>query len=218
MTLRTRIAKFHEERSKLLTLAAEEVGLDPDIFVDKAIPQSELFMAENIQLIHDLYLNTPVNKKIEVLDVGPQAYGGTALLERLHRSTSYNKLKMTVSAIDITDQFDLLREVQCPQVDFIHADIFEVQDRTWDCVVCSHVIEHVPDPGSFLLRLTELARDYVIVACPWKEDPLVTNGHINTINRKLIQAVGGLGLKIYMNYNWGKDREVCQSWIPGKAK
>lgn len=217
MDLENRISLFHKERKDLLGLAAREVGLDPDIFVDKAIPQSELFMAENIRMLHELYVNASVNRKIDVLDVGPQAFGGTALLERLHRGSSYNKLKMNVSAIDITDQFDLLRQVQCPDVEFIHADIYDLADRTWDCIICSHVIEHVPEPAKFLNRLTELARDYVLVACPWKESPLTTNGHINTIDRKLVQSVQGQALRIFINYNWGKDREVCQFWLKGNA-
>lgn len=212
-----RIQQFHKDRDELLRDAAVEVGLDPDIFVNKAIPQSELFMAENIRMLHDLYLSAPTNAQKTVLDIGPQAFGGTALLERLHRQSSFNKLKLKVTAVDITDKFDLLRQVQCPEVEFLHSNIYSIENRTWDVIICSHVIEHVPNPVKFLRRLTELARDYVIVACPWKENPLSTNGHINAIDRTLVQQVQGQGLEVFVNYNWGKDREVCLFWLAGEG-
>ena len=55
---------------------------------------------------------------------------------------------------------------------YIVGDIFNLDkhDR-WDLVICSHTIEHVPDPDRFLGRLINLARDFVILACPYKENP-----------------------------------------------
>lgn len=214
MTLNERIIEFHSLRQRLVEQIAEESGVDPRKFVDKAIPQSELFMAEIIRVLHDLYLSLPRTEK-SVLDVGPQCFGGTALLERLHAPTTFNRLKLSVSAIDITDKFDLLRDFLCPNVEFIHADIFAVDDRVWDTVICSHVIEHVPYPARFCRRLQDLARDFVIIACPWKEDPLSTSGHINSINEQLIGKLGGRDLNEYVNYNWGKNRKVCTFWLPG---
>lgn len=217
MNIETEIAAFHSQRDDLLKRSAEAVGLDPHVFVDKAIPQSELFMAEIIRVLHDLYLPAPTNAKKTVLDVGPQTFGGTALLERLHRTSSFNKLKLEVSAIDITNKFDLLRQVLCPDVKFIHSDVYASMPQVWDTIICSHVIEHVPGPQKFLRRLQELSRDFVLVACPWEEFPLSTRGHINTIDQALVDEVGGIDTKVFVNYNWGKARKVCIFWLPGLA-
>jgi len=217
LNIESEIAAYHSHRDDLLKRAATAVGLDPDVFVDKAIPQSELFMAEIIRVLHDLYLSAPTNAKKTVLDVGPQSFGGTALLERLHRNSSFNKLKLDVSAIDITNKFDLLRKVLCPNVKFIHSDVYADMPQVWDAIICSHVIEHVPGPQKFLKRLQQLARDFVLVACPWEEFPLSTSGHINTIGQALVDEVGGIDTKVFVNYNWGKARKVCIFWLPGLA-
>ena len=104
-----------------------------------------------------------------------------------------------------------------PNVEFFVQDIFMIEDRAWDFIICSHVIEHVSDPKTFLKRLQQLARDFVLVACPWAENPITTKGHINTIEEDFVRAVGGCGLQTFVNYNWGKQRKVCSFWLPGAA-
>jgi ubiquinone/menaquinone biosynthesis C-methylase UbiE len=166
-------------------------------------------------LIHELFFSLPQNAEINVLDVGPQTFSGTSLLSRLHSKESFNNLKMKVSAVDIHDKFFNLKEFIAPEIEFIKSDIFQITDRTWNLIVLSHVIEHVPSPEIFIKKLKSLATKFVIVACPWSESPLLTNGHINSISKKFVRSVGGTHLKIYTNYCWGKTREVCIFVVPG---
>jgi 2-polyprenyl-3-methyl-5-hydroxy-6-metoxy-1,4-benzoquinol methylase len=191
--------------------------VDEVVFREKSMPQSELFMAEIIPVIHRLYFNFPYNGTIEVLDVGPQTFAGTRLLTRLHGANSFSNLKMAVSTLDIHDRFIELKELVCPDVAFIKSDVFDVRDRTWDLVICSHVVEHVPEPLQFLRRLQALARRDVIVATPWNENPITTKGHVNTIDKALVRQAGARDLQIYTNFMWGKTREVCIFTLPGKA-
>lgn len=123
-----------------------------------------------------------------------------------------------MSAVDITNNFGLLKELIAPNIEFLIKDIFDIKDRTWDFCIASHVIEHVPNPLQFVRQLQALANDFVIVACPWVEDPLVTPGHINTITKSLVREMGARNLKIFTNYSWGKNREVCTFWLPGQSK
>ena len=204
------IREHNQQRQKLMLEALSLSGVEDGYrFISKGIPQSQLFMLELIPVLHELYISEPEGARKAILDVGPQNFAGTALLRDLHRDNSFNRLKLDVTALDIVDEFDLFREIIAPGLEFLHQDIFDINNRAWDTVICSHVIEHVPEPLEFLKQLQTLARDYVMVACPWNENPLVTNSHINTIDKSFIVESGARNLKIYTNYCWGKTCEVC---------
>ena len=215
--LRERIQRHLEEREILSRDCVLASGGNPDLCIDKDIPQSTLFMVELLPVIHRLYLKLPSNTQKTVLDVGPSCFGGTALLANMHTEKSFNKLKLKVSAVDILDQWRPLQELFAPNVEFFVQDIFTIENRVWDFITCSHVIEHVADPVAFLKRLQALAKDFVLVACPWEENPIQTNGHINTISGDLVSTVGGRDLQTFVNYSWGKQRKVCSFWLPGVA-
>lgn len=216
-SLRERINAYLVEKDALLRDCVRSCGGDPDRRVDKDIPQSMLFMTELIPTIHHLYMDLPSNVQKTCLDVGPSSFGGTALLADLHTEKSFNKLKLKVSAVDIIDLWRPLQEMLAPNVEFFVQDIFTIEKRTWDFIICSHVIEHVPRPRSFLKRLQSLARDFVLVACPWAENPITTKGHINTIEEDFVIEVGGKDLQTFVNFAWGKQRKVCSFWLPGSA-
>ena len=186
-----------------------EAGVDPDVFSQKSMPQSELFMVEIIPFIHRLFFDEPTNKEISVLDIGPQTFSGTSLLSRLHSQTSFNNLKMRISAVDIHDKFSPLKDLICPEVEFIKTDIAAIRNRKWDCVICSHVIEHVDDPRTFVNNVKKITNKVAIFACPWNETPIETSGHVNIINKEFVRSIGASELSIFTNYMWGKRREVC---------
>lgn len=186
-------------------------GVDPDVFFQKSMPQSELFMVEIIPVIHQLYFNWPYNGTAEVLDIGPQTFSGTRLLARIHAPNSFNNLKMKITALDIHDKFVPLKDCICPEVEFIKSDVFDVKDRAWDLIICSHVLEHVPKPLEFLAQLQRLSRRDVIVACPWNEDPITTKGHCNTINKALVRRAGARDLRVFTNFMWGRRARFAYS-------
>jgi len=213
------IQQYHELRERVMKEALAAGGIDdPDKIIAKALPQSRLFMMEIIPFMHRLWGHLPEGAWRSVLDVGPESMAGTALLASIHAANSFNRLKLDVHAIDINNKFETFKEVIAPNVTFHHGDIFGFEERKFDMVIASHVIEHVPDPVAFVRRLQELAKEYVVIACPWREDPLVTPGHVNTIDKDFTMQVGARDLTIYTNYSWGKMREVCMFWLPGKAR
>lgn len=218
MVLEQRIAAFHEARDQLLRDILVEAGIsDPLDWAARAMPQSELFATEIIPLIHRLYEPEPTNVEKSLLDVGPQNFAGTRLIQSIHQSRSTVKLKLKVSALDIHAQFRSLQQFMVPDCEFIVSDLFKIEDRSWDIILASHVIEHVPSPQHFVRKMQKLSRDYTIIAAPWNETPIVTKSHINTIDKRLIRSLGGRDLKIFTNYAWGKEREVCTFWLPGLA-
>lgn len=203
-------------RDEIVDRELAKIGVTDPTFRPKAFAQSLLFMAEIIPLIHRLYAPLGINVTKTAVDIGPQTGIGSQLLAEIHAPQSWNKLKLEVSAIDITPVWQDVMRIVAPDVSFSVGDVY-TETRTWDLVIASHVIEHVPNPERFVKRLQEMAVDYVIIATPWNESPITTKGHINTINKALTRAVGARDLHIYTNYCWGKDREVCMFWVPGKA-
>ncbi len=192
-------------------------GANPKHSIDLGIPQSQLFMVELIPFIHRYYLELPKNMRKTVLDIGPSEFGGTKLLYDTHSTGTFNKLKLDITAVDNVSRYQMLQKLVIPEIEFLIQNIFSITDRTWDFVICSHVVEHVTDPLKFLARSQMLAHDFVLVACPWEEDPITCKAHINTINMQMVEAAGGEDLTIYTNYMWGKHRKVCIFKLPGKA-
>lgn len=216
--LRAEIRRHVTERRDLMRRALEAGGAeDPEKTVSKGMPQSLLFMVELVPFIHRLWGHLPEGSRRTVLDVGPENFAGTALLARLHAPESFNRLKLNVSALDISDEFALLGELVAPDVELLVGDITSVRDRAWDMVIASHVVEHVEDPVGFMCGLQELAREFVVIACPWRENPIVTPDHVSTIDKEVVMAAGARDLTIYTNFSWGKMREVCMFWLPGQA-
>jgi Methyltransferase domain len=218
-SLEKRIAEFHSIRLELLADILAEAGIeDPADWAAKAFSQSQLFAAEILPLMHRLYEPEPVNIEKTFLDIGPSNFAGTQLIQSIHQALSYTKLKLRVSALDIHGRYSKLQQFMVPECEFIISDLYKVSDRSWDMILASHVIEHVPDPEKFIHKMQDLAVDYVIIAAPWNENPIVTKSHINTIDKKLVRRVRGRDLRIFTNYAWGKDREVCTFWVPGRAR
>ena len=217
--MREEIRRHVAERKDLMRRALEAGGVEnPEKTVSKGMPQSLLFMVELIPFIHGLWGHLPEGSRRTVLDVGPENFAGTALLAKLHAPDSFNRLKLEVSALDISDEFVLLGELIAPEVELLVRDVASIRDRVWDMVIASHVIEHVEDPVEFMKELQKRAREFVVIACPWREDPVVTPDHVSTIDKEVVMAAGARDLTIYTNFSWGKMREVCMFWLPGLAK
>lgn len=214
-----RIDEHNIERRKLMIEAIEATGVpDAEKFIDKGMPQSSLFMIDIIPYIHRLYQHLPEGVWKSAVDVGPENFAGTSLLANTHAATSFCRMKLKVTAVDITPRFELLRHLMAPNVEFLVKNIFDISDRKWDFAIASHVIEHVPQPLQFVRQLQSVVKDFVVIAAPWSEHPLKTPGHINTISKALVREMGARDLQIFTNYTWGKDREVCLFWLPSTSE
>lgn len=217
---RRKAARHRRQRVALQHEALRLAGLSDDDakrFRTKSMPQSTLFMAEIIPVLHDLYADLPPRATRTVLDVGPQNFAGTALLAQIHARRTFTDLKLRVSAIDIVDRFALLKEIVAPNVEFIHGNVFDLEPGSFDTVIASHVVEHVPSPQKFVHQLQAVANDHVIIATPWKEKLPLTQGHVNVIDEAFVESVGGERLTVYSNYSWGKNRKVCIFVVPAAS-
>lgn len=69
------------------------------------------------------------------------------------------------TGFDISSQNIKVARQRFPEASFFAQDIFTYSDSTFDLVILSDVLEHVPDDASFLRRTAELGR-YVLLNLP----------------------------------------------------
>lgn len=161
--------------------------------------QSITFYCELLPDIWSLYEN--FSGKINLLDVGARTGAGTALIGYLHQIYSLNRLKIETEAIDIDDTFVTYARKHYPQANLKKGDLFKIDSKSYDLVLCSHTIEHVDDPKIFLHELKRVARQYVILACPFDENKLI-QGHKNSFNADFFEQTGAYKLRVYKSVTW----------------
>jgi len=113
--------------------------------------------------------------------------------------------RLSVTGLDITEVHANHIRLTCPFMGHMVSDIYQLpDDQQWDIVICSHTIEHVPEPLAFCRRLRELARHRVFVAAPFEERAdILTNGHINIFDEAFLQELGPLSVAKVKSAAWG---------------
>ena len=173
--------------------------------------QSIQFIADMLPIIRHLYPGK--GKKITVLDVGSRTAAGSALLAKLHSKSTYAKIKMDVTALDIDDTFKEYVNFCYPELKYVVKDIFDYDESVkWDLVICSHTIEHVHNPEKFLSKLIDLCRDFTIIACPFEEDKnnLIPE-HCNSIDYNFIDRFKPIKKFIYDGMYW--HQSLCGIFV-----
>ena len=109
-----------------------------------------------------------------------------------------------MSVADIRNNFQELIEISFPYIkNFIHQDIYDHEVK-YDYISASHVIEHVPEPISFIRRLQNMSRKRVFVLTPWKERAdILTKGHINIFDEELLKEFPDANFELLPSVAWG---------------
>ncbi|TNE51400.1 MAG: class I SAM-dependent methyltransferase [Deltaproteobacteria bacterium] len=116
------------------------------------------FFDRNVEAIHEL-------SAVEtVLDFG--CGEGLALQELKKRGVLFP------SYVGVDLRRDAIEEAQAthPDVSFVCEDIFEWPEpgASYDLVMASQVLEHLPEPGRFMERLVELSHRYLLLTVPYE--------------------------------------------------
>lgn len=179
---------------------------DPDFVRFKCDPQTLSFMSDIAFQLRKLYPEMQADVK-DVLDVGARTGIGSWFLKNLHHPDSFSAVRMHVTAVDIEGLYKSYSEAMFPEIDYLVADIFNLPDNSRDIVICSHTIEHVPNPTAFVQQLCNLAREYVVIACPFEEpaDNLIP-GHLSSINQAFIDQFSPSLLAVYTSMHWHQSQ------------
>jgi ubiquinone/menaquinone biosynthesis C-methylase UbiE len=108
----------------------------------------------NAQCIEKIIAEAAHDKNQKLIDVG---CGRGYFLNKLKESGFTN-----IHACDLYDSYDM-EDVTYTKT-YIENMVFE--DNAFDTVICSHVIEHIPDAQAAVKELKRIAKDKVIITVP----------------------------------------------------
>jgi len=195
--LRCSIKDFNLQLEK--HLAHDEIGF----LETRSGAHSKSFMIDLLPVIQTYFSKFKKGSAFEILDVGCGTGHGSNLLASLYQSMILG-YRARVSAVDIDPNYHEYIKVFCPYIDHKIIDIYDI-NRSYDVVIASHVVEHVPDPIAFCRRLQQLSRGIVINCAPFKENPeLLTQGHINIFDDEFINELDPIQVEYIENAGWGQ--------------
>ena len=168
-----------------------------------AVPQSMQFMIDCLPTIRELIQGWPRDRVLEVLDVRTGSGAGANLLATLHRSVFFG-VQMKVDAMDISSAYKAYADVHFPDITYAVGNLFDLHpDRTWDLIICSHVIEHLTDPAPLISEISQRARHWAVFCAPFEEKNLL-EGHSISITAKMIAGlrIQPLSMKVMTSPGW----------------
>jgi SAM-dependent methyltransferase len=177
--------------------------------------QSMSFATEVLPVLYGLY--GAGDHELTLLDVGARTGAGTGLIGYLHQPYAYSRFKIHATALDLDGRYVGYARAHFPNIEYLHADITAPDfDRTFDIVLASHTLEHVGDPDGFLAALQRLAKQHVIIACPFEEENLIA-GHVNRFTHDFFSRHAVTTLKVYDSVAWVGSK-ACIAVLPGTAR
>jgi 2-polyprenyl-3-methyl-5-hydroxy-6-metoxy-1,4-benzoquinol methylase len=156
-------------------------NVDPVWLESDSVPQSLQFMIDILPTIRRLTNGWPKRRILRVLDVGAASGAGSNLLATMH-SGYFFEVKMSVDALDTEPRFKPYADQHFPKIKYIVGNIHEFdKTATWDLIICSHTLEHIPDYQSFVSELQRRARYWVLIYSPYDERHRIAV-HVNSFN------------------------------------
>lgn len=108
------------------------------------------------------------------------------------------------TGIDVWNPRDIAKLSEQKGIEFINGDIlrYDFKGRKFQCVVSSHVIEHVANTEDFVRRLMELTEEGGIICIVYpKMKQQVVGGHVHIFNNGIVY------------YNLIRCGISCKDWI-----
>ena len=165
--------------------------------------QEELSMIDLLPAIQALYADRRRDDPVSVIDVAPRWGAGAQLLARLHHRWSYASPVIEVTAVDPDPAHARVGWLLAPDVTYRQLDPLGLEPRCCDLLVASNLLQRMEQPIEAVQRLRMAARDFVLVAAPFEEKPLLP-GHLCVVDRAFAMKAGATAIRIY-------DNAACKS-------
>jgi len=140
---------------------------------------------------------------LSLLDVGAGPGFGTELLGRLF-ATNVSGYKIDCTALELSPQWGRFYPYLHNHAGVIIGDLFDQPDNSYDIVVSSHVIEHLPraEVVPFVKKMQSLARLATIVVCPWQEGCNRHPAHAYSVDRDLLNELHPDHWEVFHSLGW----------------
>ncbi len=166
--------------------------------------QSMQFVIDVLPYLHEtMVANYARFDELSLIDVGPGSCIGTNLLAALH-SDHIVYSKLAIEAIDYTDVRQRWATTLYPKVKHRVGDLFDLPSRSWDFVLCSHVIEHVEEPRAFIDKLLDICKGFAFIYSPFEEHERIPF-HLSTITKETYTGVDRCRLELIKSMGWRGD-------------
>lgn len=153
-----------------------------------------------------------------IADVGAATGAGGDLVSKMLTNLMGQSVETT--CFDTSPYFERLAIEKYPVIRYRRGDFLEYQEQ-FDLAICSHMIEHVPNPRSFVGKVMEKLDYFLIGYVPFMEVNLIP-GHINSFDETSIAGMPGLiWARIIQSVGWrsaSEEHPRCAAFVCATAR
>ena len=176
---------------------------DAQFILEKWGPQSLHFAADMLAVMRDDLYDLRCFDHLTYLDVGAGPGHGAAFFQRLFQ---FGSPSLDVTALDQSPRWNEIYTALHVDVSlkFISSDIFDLDEKSYDIVGCSHVIEHLSPEYAvkFVNQLKLISRKFLVIICPWNESPELHPAHKYKIDESFLNVLAPDTIKFFNSFGW----------------
>ena len=187
-------------------LSLNNTKSDAETFAREIKIYNKQTLQNYIECIHEMYKFQEKHNirwnEYTVLDVGVRSGVGSNLLGMLFCDTVWGYCtKFTVDALDIDDSWATYIKLLPYVNNYLPKNLYDIKDGSYDICFCSHTIEHLEDPITFVRKLTDIASEFAACYCPFDEKNISPRSGHRVIDDKIIAQINPIYTKLIKSIN-----------------
>ena len=196
MKLKSYYSKINERREakayKAIRSFQTQEMLSLEWFCNELIPQSLIFYSELFPALFNFLETTEgIRKQLSILDVGAGVGAGTNLLSEIFRGPM-SGFEVNFFAIDNVLEYKKASQILYPRVKYFLSDLKDLDSESFDFVISSHVVEHMPQSESleFVRECHRVSKRGTLIYAPYNEPVELLNlYHFTSINDQYLELL-----------------------------